>query len=178
MEHQKILNLLNESINSKFVTIKWNIVNDNSKAGYGVEKQNTYNTKFLKSNLCNYINAFILVRGDITVRAADETQLALKNCAPFTKRIKKIDGTAIDGAEELDLVMRMYNLIDCSSNYFETTGSLWFYSKIDVTNFNTDIKSTNDFKYFTYKAKLIGNTFAGGANGILKNATISVPLKY
>ena len=53
MEHQKILNLLNESSNSKFVTIKWNIVNDNSKAGCGVEKQNTYNTKVLKSNFVN-----------------------------------------------------------------------------------------------------------------------------
>ena len=52
MEHQKILNLLNESSNSKFVTIKWNIVNDNSKAGCGVEKQNTYITKVLKSNIC------------------------------------------------------------------------------------------------------------------------------
>ena len=56
--------------------------------------------------------------------------------------------------------MQMYNFIECSSNYSETTGSLWFYSKCDVTNFNADIKSPDDFKYFTYKAKLIGYTFS------------------
>ena len=61
----------------------------------------------------------------------------------------------------------MYNLIEYSSNYSETTESLWFYSKDKATNFNTDIENTDDFKSFKYKAKLIGNTVAEGANGIL-----------
>ena len=68
--------------------------------------------------------------------------------------------------------MTKNNLIEYSSNYFETTRSLWFYSK--VTNFANDI----NFKYFKYKAKLLENTDAEGANGILKNGTISVLLKY
>ena len=64
----------------------------------------------------------------------------------------------------------MYNLIEYSTNYSETTGYLWLYSK-DITN-------TNNFKSLMYKAKLLENTEADRANGILKNATIGVSLKY
>ena len=72
----------------------------------------------------------------------------------------------------------MYNLIEHSSNYSETTGSLWFYSKDDTTNLNADIENTDDFESFKYKSKLLGNTAVDGANRILKNSTITVPLKY
>ena len=98
-------------------------------------------------------------------------QVAFKKYAPFTKCITKIDGTTIDDAEDLDLVMPMYNLIEYSSNYSETTGSLWFYSKDEATDFNADIVNDNNFKSFKYKAKLLGNTVAqadNAANGILK----------
>ena len=94
----------------------------------------------------------------------------------------KIDRITVDEAEDLDIVMPMYNLIEYSSNYSETTGSLWFYSKDEATDFNADIANDNSFKSFKYKAKLLGNTKAqpnpNHANGILKNATIVVPLKY
>ena len=56
-------------------------------------------------------------------------EVAFKNCAPFIKCITKIDGTTLDDAEHLDLVVTMYNLLEYRSNYSETTGSLWFYSK-------------------------------------------------
>ena len=102
MEHQKILTLLNDANNSKFPTRKWNIVNDNSKANYDAGNEITYNTEDLKSNLCDYKDAYILVRGDIIVTAAGTTQVVFKNCAPFTKCIIKIDGTTIDYAEDLD----------------------------------------------------------------------------
>ena len=72
----------------------------------------------------------------------------------------------------------MYNLIEYSSNYSETTGSLWFYSKDEATDFNADIANDNNCKSLKYKAKLLGNTEADNANGILKNTTIAVPLKY
>ena len=74
----------------------------------------------------------------------------------------------------------MYSLKEYSSNYSETSGSLWFYFKDEATSFNADIVNTNNFKSFKfkYKAKLFGRTEADGANGILKNATISVSLKY
>ena len=65
----------------------------------------------------------------------------------------------------------MYNLIEYSSSYSKTTGSLWFYSKDELTDFSADIANTNNFKYFMYKAKLLENTEADGANGILKNGT-------
>ena len=72
----------------------------------------------------------------------------------------------------------MYNLIEHSSNYSETTGILWFYSKDEATNLNAGIAHTNDFKSFKYKAKLLENTEVDDANGILKDATVAVPLKY
>ena len=77
--------------------------------------------------------------------------------------------------------MPMYNLIEYSSNYSEITGSLWFYSKDETTNFNADIANDNNFKSFKYTAKLLGNTVAqpgaNAASGILRNPTITVPLK-
>ena len=105
----EILILLNEANDSKFVTRKWNIVNDNSKSNYDVTNEITYNTEILKSNLCYYNNTHILVRGDITFVEAPATQVAFKNCAPFTKFITKIGGTTIDDAGYLDLVKPMYN---------------------------------------------------------------------
>ena len=98
MEHQKILNLLNEAIDSKVLTRKWNIVNDQLKANYDIGNE-------------------ILVKGNITVAAAPATQVSFKNCAPFIKCITKIDGTTIDNVKDLDIVMSMYNLIEYSSNY-------------------------------------------------------------
>ena len=92
--------------------------------------------------------------------------------------LEKTYETTIDDAEDLHSVMPMYNLIKYSSNYSETTGGLWFYSKDETTNFNVDILNTNNFKFFMYKAKLSENTEADGANGILKNASIAVLLKY
>ena len=126
MEHQKILNSLNEANDSKFVTRKWNIVNDNSKANYDVVNGIIYNTEVSKSSFCDYDNAYILVIGNITIKGHQTTQVAFKNCALFTKCITKIAGTTIDDAEDLDLVMLMYNLIEYISNYSETRGSLWF----------------------------------------------------
>ena len=78
--------------------------------------------------------------------------------------------------------MPMYSLIEYSSNYSETTGRLWFYSNDEVANFNNNIANINNFKYFKYKAKLLGNkvtqSVQTGGNRILKNATIAVPIKY
>ena len=70
--------------------------------------------------------------------------------------------------------MSIYNLIEYSSNYSETTEKLWFY---EATNFDADI-TNNNFKYFEYKAKLLENTVVDGANQILRNETIAVTLKY
>ena len=120
---------------------------DQSNANYDVGKEIIYNTEVLKSNLCDYNDAYILVKGDITVAAAPATQVPFKNCAAFTKCITKVDGTTIGDAEDLDLVMPMYNLIEYSSNYSDTTGSLWFLSKDEATSFNDNISSTDNFNF-------------------------------
>ena len=174
MEHQEILNLLNEISDSKFVTRKWNIVNEQSNANYDVGNEIIYNIEVLESNLCDHKDAYTLVRGNTTITGHQVTQVAFENCAPFTKCITKIDGTTIDDAENLDLVMSMYNLIEYSSNYSETTGNVWFYSKDEATNFNSDTANNNNFKSFKYMATLLGNTEADGNNGILKNTAIAM----
>ena len=77
---------------------KWNIVNDQSDANYDIRNENLYNTEVLKANLCDYNDAYILVRGDITVVAIHGTQVAFKICSPFTKHITKMDGTTFHNA--------------------------------------------------------------------------------
>ena len=136
----------------------------------------------MKSILCDYNDSYILVKGDIAVTAALETQVSFKNCASFIKSITKIDETTIDDVEDIDLVMPMYNSIEYSSNYCESVGSVWLYSKDEATNFDAVIADDTNFQSFKYKAKLLGNTVAqpnpNHANGILKNATVAVLLKY
>ena len=88
MEQQKILNLLNEANDCKFVARKWNIVNDDLKSNYNATSEITYHTEILKYNLCDNSDAYMLLRGDITVPAL-ATQVAFKTCAPFTKCITK-----------------------------------------------------------------------------------------
>ena len=88
----------------------------------------------LRPSLCDYRDAYILVKGIITVNntaaagaAANNinTKVIFKNCAPFTKCISEINNTQIDNAEYIDIVMPMYNLIEYSNNYSKTSGSLW-----------------------------------------------------
>ena len=113
---------MNEANDSKFMARKWNMVYDNSKANYDVGNEIIYIMEVLKSNLCDQNDAYILVRGGITITGHQVTQVAFKKCAPFTKCITKIDETTIDDAENLNLVMLMCILIEYSSNYSETTG--------------------------------------------------------
>ena len=157
------------------------LANDLSNEKYDIGYKIIYKKEVLKSNLCDYNDDYILVRGNITIIGYQVTKIAFRNCAPFTKCTTKIDGAKIDDVEDLDVVMPMYNLIESSSNYSETTGSLWFYSKDEATDFNNNA-NTNHFKSFECKAKLSGNTIAqpnpNQSNEILKNATIAVPLKY
>ena len=137
MGHQKILNLLNEASDSRFVNR--NCVNDQSNTIYDVGNKIICNSEVLKFNLCNYNDAYILVNGDITIIKHVVTQVAFQNCATFIKHITSIDGTTIDDAENLDLVVSMYSLIEYSLNYSDTTDSSWFYSKDEATNFDADM---------------------------------------
>ena len=144
----KILNLLNESSDYKIVTRKWNIISDQANANNDAGNDIINSTEVWKSNLCDYTDAYIQVKANVTIIEDNWTQVAFKNCAPFTKCITKIDGIATDDNEDLDLVMPMYNVFEYNSNCFDTTGSLWFYSNKEATNFNADIENNADFQYF------------------------------
>ena len=75
-------------------------------------------------------------KGNITVVAGPATQVPFNDYAPFPKCIRKIDGATIHDAKDLDLAMSMYNLLEYSSNYSDTTVSLWFYSIDEGTDFD------------------------------------------
>ena len=81
----------------------WNIVSDQSNTNYDVRNDFIYNTEALKSNICDYSDAYILVRGDVSIIVHVATQGAFKNCAPFKKYITKLYGSPIDDAEDLVL---------------------------------------------------------------------------
>ena len=86
----------------------------------------------LTSDLCDYSDAYIVVKGDITLEGDNDANkgnknLAFKNNAPFINYISKINGAKIDNAEDLDVTMPIYNLIEYSKNYRKTTGTLWNY---------------------------------------------------
>ena len=103
---------MNEASDSKFTTRKWNMVDDQSNANYDIGNKIIYNTEVLKFNLCDYNDAYILVKGDIAIIGLQAAQVAFKKCSPFTKDITKIDETTIADAEDSNLVIPMYNLIE------------------------------------------------------------------
>ena len=136
MEYQKITNLLGTTPNEmpRFITKKWVEVHDQSSSAddrYKQNKQTRFKTSMLRSDLCDFSDAYIVVKGTITVTNPDnnvyDKKLAFKNNAPFLSCISKINKTLIDNAEDLDVVMPMYNLLEYSKNYSKTTGSFWNY---------------------------------------------------
>ena len=139
----------------------------------------------LRSDLCNFSNAYIAVKGIIAVTNPDDVKrnksVAFKNNAPFINCISKINGVQIDNAGSLDVVMSMYNLLEYSKNYKKTTGSLWNYYR----NEPSDPLSSNS-ESFKYKTSITGNSYnlvdgeAGyDATKVGKNETeIVVLLKY
>ena len=142
----------------------------------------------LRSSLCDYSDAYILVKGNIALNntvgagaAANNTnkKVIFKNCAPFTNCISKINNTQIDNAEYIDIVMPMYNLIEYSDNYSKTSRSLWQYFKdIPAVNNNGDIvdfNGANATDSFNFKAKVTGQTDDDGQKN---NVETMVSLKY
>ena len=143
MEYQKIVNLLDRASNqpSKRRTRNWVEINDKSKGTY-TSNDIKLKTIMLRSNLCDYADIYIHLKGTITITGAGDDDAAkqtdernkgviFKNCAPFTKCIIRINNTDIDNAQDIDIVMPMYNLIEYSNNYSKTSGSLWKYYKDD-----------------------------------------------
>ena len=112
----------------------------------------------LRSDLCDCSNAYIVVKGTITIVRPNDAKrnkaVAFKNNAPFINCISKINSVKIDNAEDFDVVMPMYNLLEYSKNYKNTTGSLWNYYRDEPS----DSLSSNS-KSFKYKNNITGNTY-------------------
>ena len=189
MENQKIINLLDKiDTNSKhFATKKWHIINDQNNTNYGVNKDTgadnpdtiKYDTRVLKLNLCDYAEAYILIDGTIRAAADDaNTRLALKNCAPFTKCNLEINDEHVDTAENLDITMPMYNLIEYSDNYQDSSATLYQYKRDEAPEDDAvaDLMADNSSS-LKYKISLLGNLVV--ANNIARiNVKVVVPLKY
>ena len=190
---------------AKFVTRQYVKVNSLSNT-YNENKSIRFKTPMLRSDLCDYADVYILINGIITVagnapRDRQNRPVILKNNAPFISCITRINGELIDDADDLDVVMPMYNLLEYSKNYRKTTGSLYNYYRdeldddADLNNYpNNNVFSSSAFKY---KSELLGNTYnvtstiapaAGGARVAYpnydanktgtKNVTLVIPLKY
>ena len=207
MEYDKINNLLLSEDNemseklSKFVTREYVRVNSLLNT-YNENKSIRFKTPMLRSNLCDYSDAYILVKGTITVTAPGVNNnannirdkinrpLILKNNASFVSCITRINGELIEDADDLDIVMSMYNLLEYSKNYRKTIRSLYNYYRnelsddADYNNFN-NIKVVNS-NTFKYKNKITGNTYNvdAGVDGydVNKNGKqeieLALPLKY
>ena len=207
MKYDKINNLLDsESENLyKFVTRDYAKVNSLSNM-YNENKSIRFETPMLRSDLCDYADAYILVNGTITVagnqpRDRQNRPLILKDNAPFVSCITRINNELIEDADDLDIVMPMYNLLEYSKSYRKTIGSLYNYYRdelnddANLNNFaNNNVVSSNSFQY---KNKIVGNTYnvdstivpaASGAtvinpnydanNSDKKNVELAIPLKY
>ena len=130
----------------------------------------------LRSDLCNYSDAYIVVKGDLIVTNFGSIMYDKK----FISCILKLNNTLIDNAEDLDIVIPMYNLLEYSKNYRKTTGSFWNYYRDkpnsglggDNNNVNYSIK---DSKSFDYKTSITGKL---EGNNSEKEVEIVVPLKY
>ena len=161
METQKIVHLLGGANNktSKNATRKWYVINDQNNTDYGEGNEDSTTIKFeikvIKSNICDHSDAYILATGNITTTGGDaNTRVAFKNCAPFTKCITHINDEPVDNADNLDIIMPLYNLIEYNDNYSDTAGSLWLFKRDEQNmnngnpaNFTTDDSTSTSFKY-------------------------------
>ena len=185
---------------SKFVTREYVRVNGLSNR-YNENKSIRFKTPMLRSNLCDYSHAYILVKGPITVtvpganngsnniRVKKNRPLIIKNNVPFVSCITRINGELIEDADDLDIVMPMCNLLEYSKNYRKIIGSLYNYYRDELTNDGYDNfanRNVVNSEAFKYKNKIAGNTYNvdAGAQGydVNKNGTqkieLAIPLNY
>ena len=123
----------------------------------------------LRSDLCDFSDAYIVVKGTVTVsadeRVRDEMnrQVILKNNAPFISCILKINGVLVENAEDLNVVMPMYNLLEYNKNYSKTSASLWNYCRDELADETNDDNGPKQYvinsKSFKYKTSITGSTY-------------------
>ena len=178
MESQKIINLLdsNDNESQKFATKRWYIINDQNTGNnaYGNGEDGTtikFETKVIKPNLCDYSDAYILVTANIQNKPANSV-VTFKNCAPFRTCDVTINDEHVEKAEDLDIVMPMYNLLEYPDNYQNSTESLYQFKRDEPPDDNANVG--NAASSLVYKSKLIKST----DNNNVNNVKLVVPLKY
>ena len=193
----KITNLLDTTSNNvpRFITKKWIEVHDQSRNAedrYKQSKQIRFKTSMPGSDLCDFSDAYIVAKGAITLTKTNERGiidirnrfLAFKNNAPFAnciiaKCITHINDEHVDNADNLDIIMPFYNLIEFSDNYSDTTGSLWQFKRDESPVKNAgnphDVSKTNSSSY-KIQIKLF-KTLTAADNGVFEDVEIAVPLK-
>ena len=160
MGSQKIINLLDQKDEDdpRFEKRKWYIVNDHNNGKYGqgddVQFSVKFNTEIVKPFLCNYSDGYILVTGHIKVQAGNyDTRVAIKNCHPFTRAFFRLKDEQVDTVDKLDLTMNLYNMLEYSDNYANTTTSLYQYKRPEPSRNNdgdlVDLSgvTSSSFKY-------------------------------
>ena len=157
MENYKISNLLHDSTVLKFVRKKWIEVNDLSSSQYSVNKNITFKTSMLRSDFCGYSNAYMIVKGTITVKGNNNAnkrnkKLIFKNNSPFRSCISKISNALINNARDLDIVMPIYILLEYSENYFITWISLWNYYRDEANDSVNENNEANNYRINNDKA--------------------------
>ena len=171
MEYRKITNLLGNIPDKvpRFITKKLIEVHDHSGEIYNTNKQIRFKTSMLRSDLCDYSDAYIVAKGIVTVsaderdRAEMNRKVILKNNAPFISCISKINGVVVKNAEDLGIVMPMYYLLKYSKNYSKTSASLWNYYRDELTDEtshnNGPNKNVINSKSFKYKTSITGSIY-------------------
>ena len=163
MESQKIINLSDhkDEDDPRFETRKWYIVNDHNNGNYSqgddVQFIVKLSTEIVKPFLCDYSDAYILVTGNIKVQNGnDVTRVTIKNCHPFTRASFKLNNEQVDTADNLDLAMNLYNMIEYSDNCADTTGSLYQYKKPEPRDANGDVGNLDTtLSSFKYQSELV-----------------------
>ena len=175
METQKTVKFLNGSDNGnlKFATKKWYVIDSESKGVYSPKNPIKFLPCSWESSLLHYSDAHVLVTRNIAVVGADNnTKVAFKNSAPFIKCRTEMNGTFIDEAQHINIAIPMYNLIEYSDNYSDTTGSLWQFKIDEIKDVDLTVDDNhipNNSSSFKYKSSFITNR-----NGV----KIVVLLKY
>ena len=201
MEYEEIAKLISydekfpDNI-SKFTSKKLvEVYDQNDNADYRENKQVRFKTPMLRSDLCNYSDAYIVVKGNINLESdrtnadnvnAYDKKVAFKNNSPFISCITKINGELIGNAEDLDIVMPMYNLLEYSKSYRKTSGSLFNYyrdepnSEEDDDDINFSIQNSASFDYKADTMPVVPNYDVDAANPnheVELEVEISIPLK-
>ena len=173
----------------KLATKKWYVIDSETKCNYSHGDPITFLTKSIESNLCDYSDPYLLVTGKIavtrTIAAAgaqpqrkqvltEAIQVAFKNCAPLKDCRTEISDTFVDYADFINIAIPMYNLIEYSDNYSDTSGSLSDFKKDEIVN-NADLTNDDNDPSCKYKASLITNNETDGTKMGVK---IAVTLKY